>query len=175
MPKLLKANKNAIQTRNRVRLYRGVRLIMQQDSTSLLNVSELKQKLRSREPTTTCPHNLLSDLKDSLRSWAIEKNIKRTAITDLLKILRSAGLKNLPNDSRSLLDTPRKVEIVNRANGKYWHNGLENCLAQVFSHLSSDLSVQININIDGLPLFKSSPLAFWPILVNVHGRFSKLL
>lgn len=175
MPKILKDTKKAIQSRNRVRLHRGIRMIMQQDSPTFLNVNSingLKQKLKSHESIAPSPHNVSKsiDLKDSLRTWAIEKNIRQRAITDLLKILRSAGLRNLPKDSRSLLDTPRKVEIVNRANGKYWHNGLINCLTQTFSHLSSNLSVELNFNIDGLPLFKSSPLAFWPILVNVHGR-----
>lgn len=63
-------------------------------------------------------------------------------------------------DSRKLLETPRNVIIVNRAGGKYWHHGIKNCLNESFSKLTSNFKVEINLNIDGLPLFKSSPLVF---------------
>lgn len=177
MPKILKNTKKAIQSRERVRLFRGVQSIMRYNATSnVLNVTKLKQKLINNEDKS--PHERISSLNDrksnllsDLRTWAIENNIHKRAITALLKVLRSAGITNLPKDSRKLLETPRNVIIVNRAGGKYWHNGIVNCLAESFSKLASNLKVEINLNIDGLPLFKSSPLVFWPILMNVHGMF----
>lgn len=176
MPKILKNTKKAIETRNRVRFFRGVQSIMAHDSAALLNVNGLRKKMINQEEIlhnerSTSSNNRLLNLSSDLRTWAIEKNIKKRAVTALLKILRSAGINTLPKDSRSLLETPRKVVIVDQAGGKYWHNGLENCLVQAFSNLSSNLTVEININIDGLPIFKSSPMAFWPILMNVHGTY----
>lgn len=176
MPKLLKNSKKAIQTRNRVRMFRGIRSIIKNDSVSLVNVKDLEQKLKSNEESPpkeriSSSNDRFLNLTDNLRSWAIEKNINKRAVTALLKILRSAGMYFLPQDSRTLLETPRKIEIIDLAGGKYWHNGLENCLTQVFSKLSSDLRVELNINVDGLPLFKNSPLVFWPILANVYGEF----
>lgn len=178
MPKILKNTKKAMQTRERVRLFRGVQSIMNYNTTSnLLNVTKLKQKLivneeKSPHERISSSNNRFSNLLSDLRTWAIEKNIQKRAITALLKILRSAGITCLPMDSRKLLETPRNVIIVNRAGGKYWHHGIKNCLNESFSKLTSNFKVEINLNIDGLPLFKSSPLVFWPILMNVHGMFS---
>lgn len=178
MPKVLKNTKKAIQTRNRVRMFRGIQSIMADNSASSLNFKDLKQKLRNQREIPNCdksaePPSLserLKNLSNNLKNWAIEKNINKRAVTELLIILRMAGLNHLPKDSRSLLETPRVVEINECAGGKYWHNGLENCLRTVFANLSTNLCVKLNISIDGLPLFKSSPLTFWPILANVHGR-----
>lgn len=100
-----------------------------------------------------------------------KKNINKRAVTALLQILRSAGATSLPKDSRSPLETPRQVEIVDLAGGKYWHNGLEKCLIEIFSQLSVNLCIELNINMDGLPLFKSSPIVLWPILANIHGEW----
>lgn len=173
MPKVLKQTKKAIQSRERARLFRGIKSIMTHDGVSQLNVGKLKQTLVVNEriaSSSSCSNKQLFNLSSHLRTWAIEKNINKRALTALLKILRSAGFTSLPKDSRTLLETPRKVEIVDLAGGKYWHNGLKHCLTQVFSKLSSNLCVELNINIDGLPLFKSSPVTFWPILANVYGK-----
>lgn len=177
MPKVLKNTKLAIQTRNRVRMYRGIRSILTNNSAPILNIKNLKQKLRgeisndNNKPAGSPSLNeRLMNLSNNLKIWAIEKNINKRAVTELLKILRNAGLTALPKDSRSLLETPRVVEITQKANGKYWHNGLVNCLKKTFGNLATNACVKLNISIDGLPLFKSSPLTFWPILANVHGR-----
>lgn len=171
MPKLLKISKKAIQTRNRVRMYRGIHSIMANDSRSLLSVKSLRDKLKVNEGSERIHcSNEKSHLQNDLRTWAIEKNINKRAVTALLKILRSAGINFLPKDSRTLLETPRQVNIVNLAGGRYWHNGLDKCLTGIFSKLSMNLCIELNINIDGLPLFKSSPLVLWPILANIHGE-----
>lgn len=171
MPKILKQTKKAIQSRQRSRLYRGIRSIMMSDAVPQVTFTKKLKQTFSEEITSNERPSLTyqTSLSNKLRNWAIEKNINKRALTALLKILRSCGFA-LPKDSRTLLETPRKVEIVNLAGGKYWHNGLEHCLTQVFSKLSSNLCVRLNINIDGLPLFKSSPITFWPILANVYGN-----
>lgn len=103
-------------------------------------------------------------LCDKLRSWALKCYIKRSAITMLLKVLKSSGLKNLPTDSRTLLKTPRKVDIEQKAGGFFWYYGVENSLLYLFSKLSQNIELKININLDGLPSFNKSPVTFWPIL-----------
>lgn len=37
----------------------------------------------------------------------------------------------------------------------------------IFRDIEQPLAIAININIDGIPLFKSSKLQFWPILFNI--------
>lgn len=173
MPKLLKDSKKAVQTRQRVRLLRGIRAIMNQNAPcDLLQVRKLKQNLSTENQSSQLKSssNTIGDLANKLRAWAIQTNIKKRALTALLHILYDCGLKTLPLDSRSLLHTPRIVKIVESCGGKYWHNGLKNCLAEVFANLSANICIEINIHVDGLPLFKSSPITLWPILGNVHGK-----
>lgn len=107
---------------------------------------------------------------EQIRYWAVKHNIAKRAINDLLRILRSIGLIWLPTDSRSLCKTPRSTEVVSLAGGKYWHNGIENNLRKIFSKLEKSIIVQLNFNVDGVPLFKSSTTQFWPILANIHGK-----
>lgn len=160
------------QTKKRVQLYRGIQSIIKQDTISLVNTTQLQKKIFNKNISATKENVEPAKISDKLRSWIFEFHITRRAATALLKILKCFGIKSIPDDSRSLLKTPRTVEIENKAGGKYWHNGLATALSLVFSKLNFDLSIEINVNLDGLPLFKSSPTSFWPILVNVHGGYS---
>lgn len=170
MTKTLKNDRKSIQSRERNRRHRSIKSILRRDEAFLSSETERREQSPDRilnNEKTIAPTNL----SNSLQSWGNDFHIKKTALTSLLKILKSAGIQSLPSDSRTLLNTPRRVQIDNCANGKYWHNGLQNCLAQVFARLTSNLCVDINVNIDGLPLFKGSPISFWPILINFHGMF----
>lgn len=168
-------NKIREQTKNRVRLFRGIQSILKQDNIALVNSMQLKKKLQLKQNSSTSSGKLEPPkLSDKMRSWAIEFRIKRRALTALLKVLRSFGMQSLPQDSRCLLKTPRSIQIQVRCGGQYWHNGLKKEICLVFSKLSSNLRVEINVNLDGLPLCKSSSNVFWPILVNFNGMFSML-
>ena len=74
----------------------------------------------------------------------------------------------LPLDPRTLLKTPTKITYYELSNGKYWHNGFANCLRNYFISIEESKLISININIDGLPIFKSSKEGFWPILFNIY-------
>ena len=74
---------------------------------------------------------------------------------------------------RSLLQTPRSVDYVQHPDGIYFHFGLaKGILCQFTDVPSGDIPyhVEILINIDGLPLYKSSGCQFWPILGLVKGQ-----
>lgn len=169
MPNSMKKKRDKL--RNRARIFRGVNSILKQDENSSFNVIELKKKMFGNESVTNNEEkSKSSSLSSKLRTWAIEYHVRRRALSALLKILISFGMTSLPRDSRTLLKTPRIVEIENRAGGSYWHNGLSNCLRKIFAKLACNMKIKLNFNMDGLPLFKSSPLEFWPILANVHGN-----
>lgn len=155
------------QTRQRVRMLRTIDSIMKRDSHSLLNPIKLKKELFKSNDEKK--QSIAIDC--SLRSWAIEYHIQNRALSALLKILISFGLKNLPRDSRTLLKTPRTVKIEKRAGGQFWYNGITNCIKQVFGKVTTNTTLELNFNVDGLPLFKSSPLSFWPILANIQGLY----
>lgn len=119
MPKILKDSKKAVQTRNRVRMLRGIRSIMKEDSTPHVNVNSLKSELKSVSKANArfTSSKQLPNLTHDLRTWAIEKNINKRAVSALLKILRSNGINIVPKDSRTLLATPKSVQIINLAGG----------------------------------------------------------
>lgn len=162
-------NKIREQTKNRARIFRGIQSILKQDNIALVNTIQLKNKILNPNSSTSSEKVEPPRLPDALRLWAIDYKIKRRALTALLKLLISFGARSLPRDSRSLLKTPRFVEIKDQSGGQYWHNGFEKAISQVFCKLSSNLRVEINLNLDGLPLGKSSKTQFWPILANFHG------
>lgn len=112
-------------------------------------------------------------LKAKLAQWAINHNITHVGINDLLKLLKPFH-KELPLDSRTLLHTIRTVEPKLLIPGQYFHFGLKNSLTLILnsvdpSALKNVPSLALNINIDGLPLSKSSANQVYPILVNISG------
>lgn len=68
------------------------------------------------------------------------------------------------------IGTPRsKHEIVDILGGQYWHRGIEFSLRLCFKDMMEPTSIEINVNIDGLPLYESNNDQFWPILYNIHN------
>lgn len=113
-------------------------------------------------------------LQSQLRKWAVQHNITHIALKDLMQIFNerlsvsSASLLPLPNDPRTLLSTPPTVSLVPLADGgEYWHHGVENCIKKLLPSLSAPTTIHLTINIDGLPVFNSSKVEFWPILFNI--------
>lgn len=170
MPKITQNSKEAIATRNRVRFHRKVKLV-------LLNERRMFEMYMSskEQKTEEVRSDLIDSNKQSLRCWALEHRIKRHALTDLLKILRSLGISWLPNDSRTFLKTPCEVEIFDAAGGKMWYDGIAKNLSRVYSGLKMNIDVSLNFNIDGMAPFKSSKKQFWPILASIHGNFTNRL
>ncbi|XP_030611833.1 uncharacterized protein LOC115799038 isoform X2 [Archocentrus centrarchus] len=106
-------------------------------------------------------------LSDSLSHWAIQFRISLVALTALLAILRIYH-SDIPKDARTLLRTETEYSILERAGGQYHYFGilasLRNTLLKFKHTLADSFTLKLQINIDGLPLFKSSCLQLWPIL-----------
>ena len=104
--------------------------------------------------------NLVDDSSSfvpSFQEWATKNRISHITLNELITGLKSK-YPELPSDARSLLKTPRKVNVQDIRPGQYYHFGLSNCVKQLLSRYSGQhlQSIRVNINIDGLPLFKSS-------------------
>ncbi|XP_038117988.1 uncharacterized protein LOC119769477 [Culex quinquefasciatus] len=103
-----------------------------------------------------------------LQRWSLEHKITHSALKPLLDRLSLVD-RTLSTDPRRLLGTPRKEpELIQIEGGQYWHHGLEHSLRIAFNKLSNPRNISININIDGLPIFKNGTDQLWPILFNVH-------
>lgn len=114
----------------------------------------------------------MNSLSDDLRKCFHAHNISQNCITDLLGILRRHGHLELPNDARSLMRTPRCLpNVVNVRGGQYVHFGLEESIKRaIVKYNCTDSIISFNINIDGLPICKSSGSQFWPILGDIVKR-----
>ncbi|CAI6370651.1 unnamed protein product [Macrosiphum euphorbiae] len=121
----------------------------------------------------------LSNFKLLIRKWAVEFNIPLIALNSLLCILKSHKCFNsLPKDSRTLMHTipaidHSRLHIVEP--GTYYHFGITNGILQNIQKSPSDSGlIDIIVGVDGLPLFKSSPKQFWPILAYLRPDSDKV-
>ena len=161
--------------KHKKRYQRKVKKILNNLQTEgLLLASESDVAIRDQQLQVLPEGNKPIDFKDQLRQWKIEHNITRNAMNDLLKILFSKGLTEsygLPRDSRTLMQTPENLIINNVSGGKLWYHGIGNNIRSLFRRIDKNLTLSLNINIDGIPLFNSSKFQFWPILADIYGKF----
>lgn len=96
------------------------------------------------------------NLKIFLSQWSIKHTIPVRAMNELLEKLKLFD-KSLPQDIRTLRETPRKTSIVEMGKGTYFHYGLENCLTDFLHKMNlsgeSD-SLKLNFGIDGKQIMK---------------------
>lgn len=115
--------------------------------------------------------SLITELKD----WSIDNAVKHHALNSLLKIFHKHFPEiNLPKDARTVMKTPKTVyNISTDENGDYWHYGLEKALKIVLSSIDYDTSISLDVNTDGIPLFRYAKKEFWPIQIKIH-EFPKI-
>ena len=103
---------------------------------------------------------------EQLKEWALRSNTPHVHINSLLTIL-DPYFEGLPKDARTLLKTKTNYDINDVAGGSYHHFGIQESIITKLNHypyLRQQQNISIQVNIDGLPLFKSSNDCFWPIL-----------
>ena len=105
----------------------------------------------------------VSHFRHSLAHWACNHNITHSALSDLLKLLKLQGLE-VPQTAACLLKTPPTVVVENKFGGDYIYPGLSKSLSKYLSRMSYDVQhnpkeIELHVNIDDLPLFKSSSLS----------------
>lgn len=120
-----KFNRNtriAKQNRNYVNYHRDWNKILIKESikNTTQPISIISNPIAQSNETTNTPNEKKLNSQEKLRRWALKYNISKRAVSDLLKILISIGLIWLPKDSRSLLSTPRTIELITLSNGKLW-------------------------------------------------------
>lgn len=168
MAKKKNNRKQPIPNYLRARMFRN-RKKLREERQRQLNNNDLSITNYGENNSST--FNEASSLKIKLRDWANSFFVSKRAIDGLLTILNSYGIDSLPKNHRTLLATPINIEYSDIAGGTIWYNGLQKCLIQIFSTLDRDISISLNFNIDGLPLYNSSKISFWPILASIHGMY----
>lgn len=119
--------------------------------------------------------NKTSEFSNWLCSWALKHNITHTALSELLSKLHTCDYADLPKDARTLLNTPRNsiVEIW-AENESFFHYGLKKSIIEQLKRacikfIMENKVIMIDLNIDGLPISKSSKSQIWPILGKIYG------
>jgi len=105
-------------------------------------------------------------LDTQLAQWVNKCKIPHDAVGDLLRILKPYH-PSLPLNSKTLLKTPNSFKVKKlRAGGEYCHSGIASGILELCKDksLPPDRCLELQFNIDGLPLFKSSNVSLWPIL-----------
>lgn len=177
MAKIKKFDKKSRQNRERVRKYREKKKFR---SIYKKLVEARKKSEKNDEENPMCEaeieNNELNNdqiFLEKLKNWAINNRISATAINELLILLRFGGFNFLPKDSRTLKQTPKNLEIKELTNGRMWYNGVCNCLKNF--HMNNISKITLDWNFDGLPVFKSSNLQFWPMLASIQGVFFDII
>jgi hypothetical protein len=112
-----------------------------------------------------------TELSVELADWATKNKITRSALTELLATLKSHGHGELPKDKRTLLKMPRKINTIMKCGGQYCYFVIETGIISILEKTRPFTynSIIVKINIDSLPLFKSSTTQLWPILGQINS------
>ncbi|EZA54476.1 hypothetical protein X777_05834, partial [Ooceraea biroi] len=106
---------------------------------------------------------------------AIRNRITHVVLNELMSYIKPK-YPEVPRDACSLLGTMRKVNAEDIEPGRYYHFGINHCvekLAKTSQYLLKNLQViEIAINIDGLPLSKSSGSQVYPILCSLFNNYN---
>lgn len=106
-------------------------------------------------------------IAEKLVTWVSKYNISHTSLNALLSIER-VHHPALPKDARTLLKTATHYNTVSINGGSYYHFGIATWVRPITDNMSVSVQnieeVSLQVNIDGLPLFKSSNMQLWPIL-----------
>ena len=119
-------------------------------------------------------------LAPMLADWALKFGINLDALRALQHLLHIFH-PSLPLDPRTLLGTPTSVsnDIKEVKGGHYYHFGIASNIvklhkAEVLVANVSSNEIKLQVNIDGLPVFRSTNFQLWPILGMVVGTDDKL-
>ena len=89
--------------------------------------------------------------------------ISLSALDDLLIILRRVGLE-LPKDPRALLKIPTSYKVKEAGGGSFCYISLQTALknyANLITDCIPNSELTLHVNMDRMPLFKSSNTQFW--------------
>ena len=109
-------------------------------------------------------HQRNSDKFNSdIAEWAIRFDVNHSTLNGLMQILRCHVSEDLPCDARTVLKTKRTVAVARKSGGEYTYIGKRQAISKQPINFDTT-KISLIVNIDGLPLFKSSDLQVWPIL-----------
>lgn len=126
-------------------------------NSTYISVSENTNS--SYDCSNTGKTNDKSDLRSSITDWALRFGLSLIALSALLAILR-VQFPFSPKDGWSLLKTKTEYNVEMIAGGSFHYfsivNAFRNTLRSVCSRFTDWHTFNMQLNFDGIPLFKSS-------------------
>lgn len=121
-------------------------------------------------PSEVKGHLLSEDLVTS-----VHENVPQKTFSSLLKILKNHHIDIPVTDARSILKTPRNIfaAIKKMDQGFYYLFSFLLCLKTLIEKSKTYIPnnvLSVNVNVDGLPIAKSSSNQLWPIMINLSNR-----
>lgn len=113
------------------------------------------------------------NLREKLKQWYIETSPSRKCLEKLLTILQEEGI-DVPLSAAALLGKNNQISIRKVFPGSYCHIGIENQIKKFEHVLKNYDKIEVDINIDGIPLFKSSRVQLCPILLKIVNVNEKI-
>ncbi|XP_065679433.1 uncharacterized protein LOC136071678 isoform X2 [Hydra vulgaris] len=149
--------------------YNSDSILQDEDGNVKLNITNsLSSSLSSfiiqdEEPNVEL--NITNSLSSVLASWATRNRCSRACVNELLLILKGNGHNDLPLDVRMLMQTPRSVNCYSKCGGSYVYLGIEYGIKRKLQKNPHNFNnIELLVNVDGLPLFKSTGTTIMPIL-----------
>lgn len=126
------------------------------NSNQVLTMTKLNCILRMRKKRK---------LIEVLRIWALESGLLSMRKLDLLLIKLKPLFPNIPLSYKTLLNTPSNIQIIKINGDQLWYKSITTNLnsMNLENYLKIHRKIVIDVNSDGLPLFKSSREHFWPL------------
>ncbi|XP_029164194.1 uncharacterized protein LOC114935506 isoform X2 [Nylanderia fulva] len=119
----------------------------------------------------------IARLRKNLVQWVHDNNISISAVTNLLRVLKKEEIMScLPTDGRTLLRTPRKANVIEMEYGHFRYFGIEEGLRHTIKKCDIRCipeEIHLSVNVDGLPLVKSSRSGLWTILASFRNFVDK--
>ena len=131
---------------------------------------------RFSNPAPDCLNSVSTELancdsfEQGFAKIVVSRRIGRTTTNLLLELYRAHNVGNFPKDARSLLGSMRTVSTCDMLPGRYFHFGLTDSVNRSLRFVNipqGECLLKLQVNIDGLPLSRSSNISFWPILGRV--------
>ncbi len=76
-------------------------------------------------------------------------------------------------DARTILKTPKKVDVLKMGSGECWYGGLKDKLIDECKKRNCPDVLELTIHIDGTPIYKSSKSEVWPVQCSINGIYMK--
>lgn len=145
------------------------------------NMEEENNISNSSEDENNVPQDLDRLKRRTLANAFLRGNLKHTQGNILLKILRqfSFHLRCLPNDMRTLLQTPTAIatrRVKKIAGGEYFHLGLKCTLKKKLENFPEDMlprTIEIDFSTDGVQIHNSGIAQIWPIQYRIYNCIDK--